>query len=139
MFDYDSTLFLGNAGFGLWIVWAHFVLLIVFLLTYRVRFLRKHLGNYLLWNTLIRLFCEIYFEMLLLAALNLHTVDWDSPFSSVMVSNIFSIFVLIAVIVAQITIMYMYFRKRESWSDENFQSKYGSLLDGTKVKSKTIS
>ena len=67
------------------------------------------------WNTLIRLFCEMFFEMFLLAALNIKTIDWDSPFVGVLVSNIAAIAVIVVIIAAQIAIFWMYLRKEDKW------------------------
>lgn len=138
MFGYESTLFLGNAGFGLYVLWGHLLIYLIYLFTYKVGFLRRRIGNYLFWNTLIRLYCEMFFEMLLVATLNIKTMDWSSPFKGVICSNVLSIFVIIIVVSSQIAMFCFYRKKLNNWTDDTFQDRYGALLDGTKNNSKTI-
>ena len=91
------------------------MIFVIYLLTYKINFLRRRLGKYLFWNTLIRLFCEMFFEMFLLATLNIKTIDWDSPFVGVLVSNIAAIAVVVVIISTQIAIFWMYLRKEDKW------------------------
>ena len=71
MFGYESRLYIGNVGFALWLVWAHAFIFVIYVLTIKVNFLRRRIGRYLFWNSLVRLFTEVFFEMSMFAVLNL--------------------------------------------------------------------
>ena len=139
MIDYESQLFIGNAGMSLWIIWAHLALTVILFITYKVKFLRQRIGKYLFWNTLIRLLIEVYFEILLMAALNAHIADWSSPFPAVMFSNVLSVVVLVTVAVTPFIIMLFFYKRQDKWTDKDFDEKYGGLIEGTRVQSKTVS
>ena len=65
-------------------------------------------------------------------------MDWNSPFSGVIISNVLSIIVVLIIIASQIAMFCLYKKKLDNWSEDDFQDKYGALLDGTKSNSKTI-
>ena len=136
---YESLLFLGNAGFALWLVWGHLFLIVIFLITFKVNFIRKHLGKYLFWGTLIRLFSECYFEMVMLALLNFKIAVWDSPFPSVKASNAIACILLLTAITVPLFLLCFYLRRKDNWSDERFQETHGTLFEGLKIESKVVS
>ena len=138
MFGFESRLFIGNASFILWVVQGHVLLILIYYIAYKVNCLRTRLAKYLFWNNLIRLFSEIFFELVLLAALNLHTSDWGSPFKAVTYSNVLAVIFIVLTCTIPILIVGMYFRNRLDWNENVFQAKYGALLDGTKTSSRIL-
>ena len=91
MCGYESLLFILNAGFPLYIIHAYIALVVLYLILKLAKKIFKCkctcllksvkcLGKYLLWNTLIRVFMELYQDLSLISALNMHTVTWNSPF-----------------------------------------------------------
>ena len=86
----ESTLFILNIGFILFIVIAHFILCAIHAIIYKfqskslcAKKIIGRLGSYLYFNGLLRLYMEVFMDMTLLSCLNLHTVEWESPFTSV--------------------------------------------------------
>ena len=84
-YGYDSRLFLGNMGLSLWIIYLNIFLSIICLLAFVCwKWLFRKLQPHLFWNGLIRLFIEVFQEVALIGALNLHTAEeWSSPFMTV--------------------------------------------------------
>ena len=91
MCGYESLLFILNAGFALYIMHGYLALVVLYLLLKLADWISKKkckclhksvkkLGKFLLWNSLIRLYMELYQDASLISALNMHTVDWESPF-----------------------------------------------------------
>ena len=75
---------LQNLGMMLWIMVAHVFFALVHILFYKLKKacscmkkLEDKIGNYLYWNGLIRLSMEVYFDVTLLAVLNVYVMDWD--------------------------------------------------------------
>ena len=52
------------------------------------------IGSHIYWIGLIRLYMELFFDLTLLSILNLHTVDWETQFTGVQISNILSVIIL---------------------------------------------
>lgn len=76
LYDYKSDLFIENMGFNL-LMQAFYVALVIFrMLIPCCMTLRKKLASHLFWNGPIRLFMELYIEMVLLSLLNLLNLDW---------------------------------------------------------------
>ena len=139
MFGFESKLLVANAGIGLWMIFWFLLLIIVFALFYKIPFCRRRLGKYLFWNTLVRLLTEVYLEMLMLAALNLRTVEWSSAFSYVSYSNSISIAIILALITIPIILTFYYFRRREDWSSPTFEDKHGALFEGIRMNTRLVS
>ena len=87
----ESLLFVLNAGFPLYVIHAYIALVVVYILLTLAKKIFKCkckcltkmvecLGSYLLWNSLIRLYMELYQDLSLISALNMHQVTWQSPF-----------------------------------------------------------
>ena len=130
-------------GFPLYIVLGYMTLIVIYFLLYLVSLkmkckcmvkVVKFVRYYLFWNGLIRMYMEIYFGMALASVLNMHTVDWESPFEWVQVSNSAGLVGLILIAALPIAVFVpIYFRKRALWSDEEFKKTYGALLEGTRI------
>ena len=120
MLGYESRLFVGNAGFSLWVIWGHCTLIVIFVLTYPVKFLRRRIGNYLFWNNLARLFAEVFFELGMIAVLNLMVVDWSNPFDAVSFSNIVSTVITAGIPCILLTLVCFYMKRRDQWATEEF-------------------
>ena len=116
MLGYESRLFVGNAGFSLWVIWGHCLLLVFYILAYPVRFLRRRIGNYLFWNNLVRLFAEVFFELGMLAVLNLMVVDWSNPFKTATFSNILAVTATAMIPCVLLLLVCFYTKKREQWA-----------------------
>ena len=129
---------MANAGLFLWTIFGHFFLILIFALLYKVSFIRRHLGKYLFWGTLIRLFTEGFFEIALLSILNLKNFEWDSPFRMVRFSNFVSLFAILMVAFLPIYLVCFYGAKKDKWNDDNFQETSGALLEDYKLNSKVV-
>ena len=146
MCGYESKLFILNAGFPLYIIHAYLALALLYLLlklAYSIfkckcKCLRKSvkcLGGYLLWNSLIRVYMELYQDLSLISALNMHTVDWQSPFEWVSISNYYGLFFLILMsALPALLLLPFYCYKRDKWYKKKFRKSYGALFEGTRKK-----
>ena len=139
MMGFDTKLMVSNAGPALWTIYVYLALIVVFAFTFKIRCCRRRLGKYLFWNALVRLLTEVYLEMLMLAALNLHTVEWDNPFSFVKYSNAMAVFGILTLVIAPIMLTFILCKKRLEWSTESFTERHGALLKGNRIRSKAIS
>ena len=119
-------------------MFGHFFLILIFALLYKVSFIRRHLGKYLFWGTLIRLFTEGFFEIALLSILNPKTFEWDSPFRMVNFSNFVSLFAILMVAFLPLYLVCFYAVKKDKWNDDNFQQTSGALLEDYKLNSKVL-
>ena len=114
-------------GFPLYILLGHASLLVLYLLLYLANLLLKlrclgkivnFLASYLFWNGLIRLYMEIYLGMALAAVLNMHTVNWQSPFKWVAISNFSGLIALILLTALPILLFIpFYCRRRAQWNN----------------------
>ena len=121
----DSTNFLVNMGFPLYITLGHIALSVLYLILYLVNLLLKskvlgkslnYLAKFLFWNGLIRLYLEIYVGMALASMLNMYTIDWQSQFQWVKVSNYSALAGLILIVLPPIFLFVpFYFCKRAQW------------------------
>ena len=121
----ESTNFLENMGFPLYITLGHIALSVLYLFLYLVNLLLKskllgkslsYFGKYLFWNGFIRLYMEIYFGMALASMLNMYTIDWQSQFQWVKVSNYSALAGLILIVLPPIFLFVpFYFCKRAQW------------------------
>ena len=96
-----------------------------------VAYLRK-IQSFLYWGALNTLALEIYLDVGLSSTLNIHTMRWLDNNPDLVVTNVFAIGSLVFIIVYPIWLVTFYFSKFKKWRDEDFQHKYGSVLDGTK-------
>ena len=100
----ESTMFFANIGLIFYMILfnAFLIVLHIFFFTAKnscgcAEKWRKKFGDYLYFNGSIRFFMEVYFDVALLSALNLETVDWDTLFPSEKISNAMSVFFLVVV------------------------------------------
>ena len=131
-------------GFPLYITLGHIALSVLYLFLYLVNLLLKskllgkslnYLGKYLFWNGFIRLYMEIYFGMALASMLNMYTIDWQSQFQWVKVSNYSALAGLILIVLLPIFLFVpFYFCKRAQWNTKEFKDTYGSFLEGTRLE-----
>ena len=101
----------------------------------RVQRLHSKLGSYLYWTGLNRFFMELFFDITFLSILNLHTVDWDTKFTSVMVSNMISLGLVLLFVSVQAFYIIGYFTLPRENRVETFAEKFEPLLEGTNHKS----
>ena len=113
-------------GFTLYIILGYATLVVLYLilnlanLMLKLMCLRKivnFLATYLFFNGLIRLYMEIYLGMALASVLNMHTVDWQSPFKWVTFSNYSGLVALILITTLPILLFVpFYCCKRANWN-----------------------
>ena len=91
----ESTLLLANIGFVIYLIYMHILAITIHLCVHKLRSVAKCIDNlhaklssYLYWVGLNRLYMELFFDVTFLSILNLHMVDWATPFTSVMASNV---------------------------------------------------
>ena len=112
----ESKLLLANVGFALWLIYLNALFMIVHAIISMTKTrrtcmmkLQQKLGSYLYWNGLTRLYMELFFQLMLLGALNLHTAEWNSPFESVQKSNLISLFIITLICSVLVTFVIIYF------------------------------
>ena len=143
---YDYRNFIQNIGFSFYFIHGIISLCILGILLYLANLLCKSMflgkivriiSAFLLWNGLIRIYMELYQDLSLIAALNMHTVDWESPFLWVKVANIYGLIGLIMATSLPILLMIpFYCCKRAKWNNKEFQNTHGAFFQGTKGKEK---
>ena len=126
----DSSHFILNMGFPLYIIFAHASLLASYFILYLVNLrlklkclgkINSYLATYLIWNGNIRLYIEIFQGMALASVLNMHTANWQSPFEWVEVSNYSGLVGLILVALLPILVFIpFYCLRRAQWSTVKF-------------------
>ena len=89
-------------------------LLILYLLTYKIKKIRNKLSAHLFWNSLLVLFMEMYMETALLSMLNLSSLEWPEQ-SLFVASNVLAIFFFALVIVIPIFITVFHCKRIECW------------------------
>ena len=99
----------------------------------------KKLYSKLIWNGLIRLLMETYFEILLMAALNVTNADWEAKENSQKYSMTLSLTAVIVCLLAPPLMIVLSWRRHEVWNLPNFNAKYGSLLAGIALNNNKIS
>ena len=140
----ESKNFLLIMGFQLYIILGHMILAALYLVLYlanlklKLKYLTKlnnYLSAYLFWNGLIRLFMEVYLGMALASVLSMYTVDWQSSFTFVKISNASGLVCLIIIVSLPILVLIpFYCRRREHWKTIEFKDKYGALLESTRLR-----
>ena len=111
---------------------AYFLLLPFAKCSKRVKKFKDKLGEILFWNMLIRLFIELYLDILVYAIINVKTADWE--FYDVLygptTSNVMSLAFCYSIPILPIILLIFYCRRKNSWSEESFDKKYGAFLVG---------
>ena len=74
---------------------------------------------------------ELFFDITFLSILNLYTVDWDTKFPSVMVSNMVSLGLIILFTAVQLFYIVGYFTMPRENRIKNYAKSFEPLLEGT--------
>ena len=93
------------------------------------------LGQAIFLSVTVRIFLEIYLDIVLLSAMNLNRITW-LDFRSVKISNIMSIMTVILVSIAPLALFLSILHQRNQWDDSKFQRRAGSLLAETDFSKK---
>ena len=80
---------------------------------------------------MIRLFMETWFELALVAVLNMRTVNWNTPSRAVTYSNILAVISLVLLSVLSAFLIIFYCMNFNKLNEEQFKNNYGSALEGT--------
>ena len=123
----ESEIFLQNTGLIFYLIFANIVYGILHFLLLPTRKLGKFFFNlvakmqgYLYFNGSIRFYMEVFLDVALLASLNLHTVEWDSPFPSINVSNYLSIAALAFVCILPLCFILLACCRPGIWKGDRF-------------------
>ena len=73
--------------------------------------------------------------MVLAATLNMHKVDWETPFPAVQYSNTLTVISLVVISVLCPFLIALYCKNFKILPEAWFKDKYGAGLEGTKVES----
>lgn len=140
----ESTLLLQNIGFILYLVLLNILLallhLILSTLKNKIQFVMRivsRMERYLYFNGSIRLFIELFFDVGLIASLNLHVAEHDAHFPSETASYYLSIIFILMISISPIVILLMTFRKPSLWMSAKFNSRCGTFyedIDPKKMK-----
>ena len=77
-------------------------------------------SGYFFWNGLIRLLMETSFELVLAAVLNIHMVDWLTPYPGVKLSTTLAVISLILVSVLPPFLAVLYWRNFSNLEEDWF-------------------
>ena len=69
--------------------------------------------------------------------LNIKMIYWDAQLSGVSFNNVLAILTIILMGSLPIYLIVFYTLKLKQWNDEDFEAKYGSLIEGTNRKFKS--
>lgn len=139
---YDSQLLINNMGMSMWVIYANLVssaflaILACMQCLYCdckcVQKIRASLQTRLLWNGCIRLFMELFMDLVLTAVLNVYTAEWQSEQTPITVrySNVFSIVVLVLAVLVPLLLVCHFSRHWNKVQEKHFTSRYGTFVDG---------
>ena len=116
----------------LWFVWIHMALILFYYLARLMNINLLRLGRYLFWSALLRLFMESFFELALLAPLNVMEADWSTSNFSVQFSNYLSVVICAVIILLPLGILIFFCRQMDQWITEDFENRFGEILAGTR-------
>ena len=131
-YDYGSTFLTSNSGAMLWFVWIHMALILFYYVARLMKINLPRLGRYLFWSAVLRLFMESFFELALLAPLNVMEADWSTPNFSVQFSNYLSVLLCVVMIFLPLGILLFYIKRMDQWITEEFDNRFGEILAGTR-------
>ena len=92
------------------------------------------MGRYFYFNGSIRFYMEIFFDVVLLASLNLQNIDWNTPFMSEQASNVMSIVLIDIVIFFTLVSLLVSWFKPEMWLTGAFMDKCGAIFDDLRIR-----
>ena len=113
------------------------ILTVIFSCCDRVKSMKK-LYSALIWNSLIRLFMETYLELLLTSSLNMKFGRVEPELDSTHYAMVLSKVIFTVLMFFPPVICMLWWRRRENWNSEDFKAKYGSLLQGVALDSKSL-
>ena len=90
------------------------------------------LQSLLYWSALNTFAMETYLDIGLASSLNLHTMQWLDNNPDLYVTNIFAIICMIHIIIYPLWVFKFYHGNWTQWRHAGFQTKFGSVLEGTK-------
>ena len=132
----ESKLFLQNIGLTLYLVLFNILygLLHGILVPFKSKskFLEKtvkKMDSYLYFNGTIRFYMEVFFDIILVASLNLQTADWETPFIAEKASNYISISFIVLISIWPVGCILVACIKPKKWVDEKFKSRCGTILE----------
>lgn len=92
--------------------------------------MRTKLEEYFFYNGIMRFYLETFFDLILAAALNIYTADWDTTNASEKFSNGLSLTVLILSALVMLICAIYFSYNFDAFKYENF--KVSTILDGTR-------
>lgn len=123
----ESTMFFANIGLIFYMIVFNVFLIVLHIFFFTAKNScncaqkgRKKVGDYLYFNGSIRFFMEVYFDVALLSALNLETVDWNTLFPSEKISNAMSIFFLVVIGLGPLCFALLVCWDTKRWRQEKF-------------------
>ena len=115
------------------LVGVHFLLYLLSRCIPKADFLRSKMARYLYYNGSIRFFMEGFMDFTMFALMNLKHLDWSGDFEIVTASNYLAIFLTSLTLALPIFMTIQYARNLNRWNREEFQEKYGALLENTNL------
>ena len=85
-----------------------------------------------MWGGTVRFLMESYMELLLAACLNVLMFDNTSGYIGVAFSNYYAVFFFVITVGFPIWIILFYLCRIDQWEDEEFERKWGTVLEGTR-------
>ena len=89
--------------------------------------------SYFIWNGLIRLYMETFFELTLAAVLGIHTADWETPYPGVKYSIVLTLISLILVGFFSPCLSVLYCCNFSILKEPRFRNRYGAGLEETSL------
>ena len=89
--------------------------------------------SYFIWNGLIRLYMETFFELTLAAVLGIHTADWETPYPGVKYSIVLTLISLILVGFFSPGLSVLYCCNFSILKEPRFRNRYGAGLEETSL------
>ena len=141
----ESKLFLKNIGFILYLVLFNILYMLLHLIFWPLRDTCNFFKNlvakmerYLYFNGTIRFYMEVFFDILLVGSLNIHTAEWDTLFLAEKVSNYISLFFIALICIWPLGSIFVAWKEPLCWRDPAFINKYGTIFDGTSTKKQEL-
>ena len=83
-------------------------------------------------NVLVRLFIQVYYDLDIVAKVNIASADWSTNNPTILFSNILSVIVIILDVILPIVINCIHLRYNwRKWASEEFIKRYGAWLEGS--------
>ena len=132
---FDGPLVIHNLRMMFYVFLLHIVALFLMILlilcakkSQKIKKVKDKASSYLFWNGTIRFLLANYLDFCMFSFINLHYVDWRGQFTILTICNYTSIALSSIVCIFPIFALIFYSIKIASWSDEEFNDKYGELM-----------